>query len=131
MFGKVFRGVGYVGVAMLWPAIVAHEFTHYFYARVAGADARIVWRYPQPYTTAGWREGTGALTIRSVKLAPTLIGSMFAIGVLLEMGLPSSVDPATVLVLGWWVAYTYPSKGDRSPPYSEVSRVNQGNIEHS
>ena len=131
MFGRVFRGAGFVGVAMLWPAIVAHELTHYAYARMAGADARIVWRYPQPYTEAEWPGGMSALTIRSVKLAPTLIGLMFAIGVVIEMGVPTSIDPATILMAGWWVAYTYPSKGDRSPPYSNVSRVNQGKIEHS
>ena len=117
MSGKLRKVVELVGMALITPAIVGHEATHYIAARdvatAIGFDADPV----QPAVLVEWDTDAPLWRIKLAKVAPTIVGLCLA-PMLLWAILHGQigVGPVSLILLGWWVVYTFPSAGDLSQP---------------
>jgi hypothetical protein len=105
-----------VALALVWPAVAAHELAHWLAARGAVEGDELHLTGPRPrYDVVAWAEGA-ALRIVLVAYAPVLIG--LGIGLLwtLALGIP---DPETTaewcilaLGMGWYAVFILPSESD-------------------
>jgi hypothetical protein len=103
-----------LGTLFLLPAVVAHEYTHALFALVAGGSVDDVSLLP-PRAQLRYRAGTPTLAIRLVNVAPTLVGLLLGLPLLLwAVSGPTSL-PVAAYLLGLWAAYTAPSGDDLRP----------------
>ncbi|ARS89914.1 hypothetical protein [Natrarchaeobaculum aegyptiacum] len=116
MIRRFVRFVCLLGTLLLVPAIVAHEATHYVFAKPVAEDVRLeVW--PVPAVAVVWCADAPRWRCRLAKLAPTTVGVTMAPLVGSWLVLETSVHwTVAVLLVGYWTVYTIPSAGDLTVP---------------
>lgn len=101
-----------LGLLMFAPVVAAHEYTHVLASKPWANDAhvqswlppRVVISYPSDASWAGVRFANLAPTLTGILIVPFI--SVFAMSVSAPLG---------VIIMCYWLIYTWPSKQDISP----------------
>lgn len=107
--------VQYLGVAILLPAVLAHELTHAVFALPFGRVEKVT--LVPPEATLIYPSGTSRFWIRLANLAPTLVGTVIGLPVGWWILTHLALNLAIIgYLVGSWMVYTLPvSERDRRP----------------
>lgn len=117
MSGKFWWALETAGMLLLLPAVLAHEATHYLAARGVAQKISFDVNPREPGVWIVWDQDAPEWRVRFAKVAPTIVGLLFAPLVLLTLfrSAAGSFVPLLLMTV-LWAVYTKPSADDLTQP---------------
>lgn len=108
---RAWTGYQRLCLAVLLPAVLAHELAHAIAAGLLGAESvEVNLSAAQPHVLMDFGD-LPRWRVRVACLAPTIVGLVWAGSGIALFG-PPPLSPPTVLVAGYWALFTVPSRDD-------------------
>lgn len=108
------------GMAMLYPAVLLHELTHYVAGRSVAKEIRLHLDLEAPAVSANWRDDVPQWRLKLAKVAPTIVGIAIAPALLYWLLSGNQNALAVILAIALWGVYTKPSADDLTEPVTQT-----------